>query len=192
MPQYTDSLRPWGDDRFIYVTSAESTIAIDRATHEEVWRVSVSGPLNPPVSDEDQVYVPAGADGLIVVDRDTGETRWTIDEETSGGDRPDSVGSYARPVVAASRVYAVVGGYYTSLTKDGSIDWTTQLRSGIPSNPVSVGDYDCMVTTNLVKVHRETGQRSTLVRNVDSSFSIGRSESALFVSDQNAVLGYQL
>jgi outer membrane protein assembly factor BamB len=192
MPQYTDSLRPWGDDRFIYVTSAESIIAIDRATHEEAWRVSVSGPLNPPVSDDDQVYVPAGGDGLIVVDRETGDKRWTINDDTPGGDLPDSVGSYARPIVDDTGIYAQLGGHYTSLAEDGSIEWTTQLRSTIPSNPVSVGGFDFMSTTNLVKIHRGTGRKSTLARNVDSAFCLGRSEDALFVSDQKDIIKYRL
>lgn len=186
VPSSKETCSPGGDDEFLYVLSANAVLAIDRNTQEEVWRVDAHEPQNPPASDGERVYVPAGAKGLVTVKRNTGEKCWAFGEETPES-LPNSVGSYAKPIVGDSRVFVDLSGNHTAVKKDGSIDWVTDLRTTSPSNPVSFGGANYMAGADLVTVNRATGSKRVLVDDFPTALSLSVDNGVLYASGTDSL-----
>lgn len=190
-PDLTNELTPNADEGFYYVPSATEAMAIDRKSREIVWRVPVDEPWAPPVSGEDRVFVPAGGDGFLAVEKATGEILWNSKEVLQ--DTPvENYSSRRRPVVGENAVYANVGEYHVSFSKDGDVNWTTDLGAGIHSGPVSFGTANYVSGEHLYEIDKQTGEQRVIIQGLDTPLTPTVSNERLFVSGRKTLYKYVL
>jgi outer membrane protein assembly factor BamB len=190
-PDLRNELTPNADEDFYYVPSAAEAMAIDRKSREIVWRVPVDEPWAPPVPGEDRVFVPAGGIGLLAVEKATGEILWNSKESLR--DTPVEIySSRRRPIVCENAVYANVGEYHVSFSKDGGVNWTTDLGDGIHSGPVSFGDANYVSGEHLYEIDKRTGKKRVIIQGLDTPLTPTVSNECLFVSGRKTLYKYAL
>lgn len=190
-PDLTNELTPNADEDFYYVPSATEAMAIDRKSREIVWHVSVDEPWAPPVPGEDRVFVPAGGDGFIAVEKATGEILWNSKEALR--DTPVEIySSRRRPIVGENAVYANVGEYHVSFSKDGNVNWTADLGDGIHSGPVSFGNANYVSGEHLYEIDKQTGEKRVIIQGLDTPLTPTVSNESLFVSGRKTLYKYGL
>lgn len=174
------------DDTYIYVTSDKAVLAYDRVTHATQWTVEAEEPIAPPVSTGGRVYVPAGVDGLLAVDRTTGERSWTVGS-----------GARGRPLPVDGGVVAPIDGRLVRLDHDGSTRWKTDsLRGLICPNPVRAGSttYCTSAAVPLAAVDDRDGSTRELVSSSQvegGPFGPVLTEGSVYVSTDGAVFRYR-
>lgn len=137
-------------ETLVYTTATldeerEATVALDRATGREVWRVEWPGAMEvpffaasrgswiraTPALDGDSLYVAGMRDVLVCLDAATGEERWRVDF-TERFDTPlPSFGFVCSPLVVGDHVYAQAGASFVKLDKrTGESVWRALVDDG--------------------------------------------------------------